>query len=274
MSHVELDDLCQKLFTVAEAGLESGGTFPPVCAVLEEKGQTQIYAADVEQVPDFRDQLEALKLRMKEISSSLPIRAVAFCADTILHRPGKAEQEGIRCCLEHSDGTSAARFKPYSRREAGGVEFGEPFSFPHEREILGLTGITLTPENETAMAAPTPQQICLAVDKVTPRGGPGFLVMEGPSDDYCQTAGGDGRFTAEWRQYSGTDFKHWVAGMPPRISERTVKIETNGAEVTVRENEVLSADHVKQILIAFAKGEDRPGFYVWRDASAKFRRGD
>ncbi|MGC4056287.1 MAG: hypothetical protein QM757_46395 [Paludibaculum sp.] len=170
MSQVELDDLCQKLFTVAEAGLESGGAFPPVCAVLEEKGQTQIYAADVELVLDFRDQLEALKFLMKEISSSRPIRAVAFCADTILHRPGKVEQEGIRCCLEHADGSTAARFKPYSRREAGGVEFGEPFSFPHDREILGLTGITLTPENEAAMAAPTPQQICLAVDNLNSSG--------------------------------------------------------------------------------------------------------
>jgi hypothetical protein len=133
----------------------------------------------------------------------------------------------------------------------------------------GLKGLTLSVEDKPPLQSPTLPQIQDAVDALTPQGGPGFMVLDGPKD-YAQAAGGKGAYTVEWRKYSGSKFKHWVAGIPGRPSKKNIAIPTNGFEVTVKENERLSASDAKVILAAFATGKQRPKEFAWRDVTERF----
>ena len=111
---------------------------------------------------------------------------------------------------------------------------GESFTADREREIFGFAGLALTLENQAPVRSPTPRQLSAAVDSLNPRGGPGFLILQGATQDYAQAAGGNGRFTAEWREYANGEFKHWVAGLDDTgKSEDSVEIETNGCAVSV-----------------------------------------
>jgi hypothetical protein len=134
----------------------------------------------------------------------------------------------------------------------------------------GLEGLNLTLEDQPVLRAPTIKQVHAAVHALTPRSGPGFLILEGRSQNYAQAAGGDGAYTAEWREYSGQQFRHWVAGVPGRPSKKEIAIPTNGFEVTVRENERLDAGDVKAILTAFADRKERPTHFAWRDITERF----
>lgn len=134
----------------------------------------------------------------------------------------------------------------------------------------GIPGLVLTVENRNILRAPTVPQLEDAVDALTPRGGPGFLILESPGEDYAQAAGGDGEFTVEWREYAGGTFQHWVAGLPFEGTPATIAIQTNGAEVTVQENESLVAEEVNAILAAFARQEGRPAQFLWREITGQF----
>jgi hypothetical protein len=134
----------------------------------------------------------------------------------------------------------------------------------------GLKGMTLTVEEKPVLRAPTMEQVHAAVDSLTPDGGPGFLILDGSCEDYAQVAGGDGAYTAEWREYSSAQFQHWVAGLPGRPSTRDIAIPTNGFQVTVKENERLDAAEVKLILTAFAEGKGRPARFAWRNVTERF----
>lgn len=134
----------------------------------------------------------------------------------------------------------------------------------------GIKGLTLTVEGQSAITAPTLKQLKAAVDRLTPRGGPGFLVLDGPNQNYAQLAGGDGVYTVEWREYQGNAFQHWVAGLRGLPSRKEVAVPTNGFVVTVLENERLSADNVKTILTAFAEGRGRREEFTWRDITDRF----
>src|SRR5689334_4155630 len=96
----------------------------------------------------------------------------------------------------------------------------------------GFLGLVLTLENQTPIDSPTLSQLTAAVDSLTPRGGPGFLILEAPSGDYTQAAGGDGKFTAEWRDHPNGKFRHWVAGIGETVSEEVVEVGTHDACVT------------------------------------------
>ncbi len=148
-----------------------------------------------------------------------------------------------------------------------------PFEVLDERGPReGMLGLKLTVEDEPDREAPGLESIRTAVDRMTPRGGPSFLVLEGRGEDYAQVAGGDGVYTAEWREYTGENFRHWVAGLPGVRGFGMVAIPTNGYRVTVRKNERLSAGHVKEILTAFAEGSPRPAEFAWRDISQRFTK--
>lgn len=134
----------------------------------------------------------------------------------------------------------------------------------------GLIDLTLTLENQPPLSPPTLAQLSAAVDFLTPDGGPGFLVLESNAGDYTQAAGGDGRFTAEWRMYSDCHFRHFVAGIPARRSVEDVEIPTNGSVVTVKENEILDPDDVKAILVAFTQTRRLPQSFAWRDITQRF----
>jgi hypothetical protein len=133
-----------------------------------------------------------------------------------------------------------------------------------------INGLNLTVEDRRPLQAPTLQQVYSAVDALTSRGGPGFLILEGAGEDYAQAAGGDGTYTAEWREYSGNHFRHFVAGVFGVPSEKEITIPTNGFEVTVKENERIGTVEVKEILAAFAERKTRPSKFAWRDVTKRF----
>jgi hypothetical protein len=134
----------------------------------------------------------------------------------------------------------------------------------------GLKSLTLTVEDKPVLRGPTLEQVLTAVDALTPRGGPGFLILEVPGENFVQAAGGNGAYTAEWRESSGGQSRHWVAGVPGQPSKEDIAIPTNGLQVTIKENERLDAADVKLILTAFAECKGRPAKFVWRDITERF----
>lgn len=134
----------------------------------------------------------------------------------------------------------------------------------------GVPGLTLQIEDQHLIHAPSLEQIAAAVDRLSPDGGPGFLIVESSNNSYAQCAGGGDAYCAEWRQYSGPHFAHFVVGRRGVPSNGTVAIPTNGFQVTVRTNERLSASDVKSILLAFATGRPRPTEFTWRETTHEY----
>ena len=139
------------------------------------------------------------------------------------------------------------------------------------RSVAEVDGLRLVVENEPVVSAPSPVQLRDAINRVTPRGGPGYMILEGRGQDYAQAAGGDGVYTLEWREYAGKAFRHWTAGDPGRSDTGEAVVLTNGYQVTVRTNERLGPDDVETILLAYCEGRGRPAQFVWRDATAMFQ---
>jgi hypothetical protein len=271
MPSAMLDQLSEDLVKFAQEALDEHGEFRPFGASIDGQGQLQYYAADDgTESSDFRSQIEILKRHLREISESGQIQATGICFDVILHHEDRPKQDAIRCCLEHADGEVLERITPYSKTESGAVEYGDGYTTDGQREIFGFAGLVLRLENQVPVHLPTLRQLAAAVDSLTPRGGPGFLILEGSTQDYAQAAGGDGRLTAEWREYSDGQFRHSVAGLMGEGADEEVEIETNGSIVTVRKNEVLTGDDVKSVLGAFAQGRGKPTQYVWRDMTSTF----
>jgi formate hydrogenlyase regulatory protein HycA len=127
--------------------------------------------------------------------------------------------------------------------------------------------ITLQVEDEVPVTAPTPEQVRAALARMTPDGGPGFIILEGRGDDYAQAAGGEGVFTAEWRESRGKGFRHWKAGRRGKPTKGKVVVPTHGARLTVQPNERLGGAEVETILLAYLAGESRPEQFEWRDIS-------
>jgi len=130
--------------------------------------------------------------------------------------------------------------------------------------------VTLQVEGEAIVTAPTPELVKAALARMTPDGGPGFIILEGRGDDYAQAAGGDGLFTAEWREYEGTGFRHWKAGQRGNAAKGKAVVPTHGAQLTVQPNERLSGGEVETILRAYLAGKGRPAQFQWRDISDLF----
>jgi hypothetical protein len=142
---------------------------------------------------------------------------------------------------------------------------------PDRHFYSGFDGFTLTLENHEPLLAPTLPEVLGAVDSLTPRGGPGFLVLDGVGGNYAQAAGGDGSFMVEWRQHSGRLFQHWIAGLPDQACSKQIRILTNDAFITVNENERLQAADVKTILEAFVCCKPRPSMFAWREITHELR---
>jgi hypothetical protein len=134
----------------------------------------------------------------------------------------------------------------------------------------GINKLQITIEGKPNFEAPTAAQLSEAVERMTPKGGPGYLILEDEREDYTQVAGGDGTFSAEWREYSEGEFRHFVAGNTEQSSDREVQINTNGAFLTVKENEQLTAPDITEILMAFTRKESRPDRFTWRDITTTF----
>jgi len=144
------------------------------------------------------------------------------------------------------------------------------FGCVDSRSQPGFSDCSLTLESRPIIANPTQAQIERAIQLMSPQGGPGFVILEGPGGDYAQAAGGDDAFTAEWREYRGEAFTHWVAGHRGLHRPGKVSIPTNGYKLTVKASERLRARDVAAILLAFARGAGRPDSYSWRDMTRVF----
>lgn len=134
----------------------------------------------------------------------------------------------------------------------------------------GFPGLRLEVEDQKPIPRPSVQHIADVVGRMTPDGGPGFVILEGRGKDYAQAAGGAGQFTVEWREYGADGFSHYVAGVPGGTATREVKIRTNGSPILVLENERLAAADVVAILTAYGRNAGRPSTYQWRDITARF----
>lgn len=134
----------------------------------------------------------------------------------------------------------------------------------------GFQGLRLEVEDQKPIPRPSVHHIVDAVDRMTPQGGPGFVILEGRGQDYAQAAGGAGQFTVEWREYGAGGFQHYVAGVLGGAATREVKIRTNGSQILVLENERLTAADVVAILTAYGRNVGRPATYQWRDITARF----
>jgi hypothetical protein len=137
----------------------------------------------------------------------------------------------------------------------------------------GLVGLVLSVESRPEIHAPKLDEILAAVDDLTPDGGPGFLILVRSDKDYAQTAGGEGSYILEWREYSGDQFRHLIAGhlaAPGSDRDDEIVVPTNGAYVTARANERLSAADVKTLLTAFSQEAGRPNSFAWRDMTVQF----
>jgi formate hydrogenlyase regulatory protein HycA len=127
--------------------------------------------------------------------------------------------------------------------------------------------ITLQVEDEDPVTSPTPEHVRTALARMSPNGGPGFIILERHGDDYAQAAGGDGVFTAEWREPMGEGFRHWKAGQRGKPTRGKVVVPTNGAQLSVQPNERLGRAEVQAILLAYLAGQGRSEQFEWRDIS-------
>lgn len=132
----------------------------------------------------------------------------------------------------------------------------------------GLHGLTLTFEGGYPLIAPTRSAIEASVERLTPDGGPGFLLLEHNAGDYVQAGGGNGVFTTEWRAHDETGFRHWVIGRAGPVSPEEILIPGNGRHFVVRAHERLSQADVKTLLTAFADRQPRPPAFGWRDITS------
>ena len=133
-----------------------------------------------------------------------------------------------------------------------------------------FSGLSLTLENVPAKISPTFSEVYAALESLNPSGGPAFLILEAADGDYTQVAGGDGLFTAEWREYRDKGFRHWVAGLADAPAVKAVRIPTNDAYLTVKENECLQVADVREIVEAFFHRKQRPSRFAWREITGEF----
>lgn len=130
----------------------------------------------------------------------------------------------------------------------------------------GYDGIEMIVEDKPNFIAPTLVQISDAVSSLTPDGGPSVLIIDRTGDCFAQIAGGDNKFTCEWRDFHPDSFQHWVAGRQSKQG-KLVRIPTNGYYVEIYENECLSGDDVIEILQDCAEGRNRSDKWTWRETT-------
>ncbi|MBI5759706.1 MAG: hypothetical protein HZA46_14405 [Planctomycetales bacterium] len=144
---------------------------------------------------------------------------------------------------------------------------------PAHNAVLGRENpnpkLLFSVEEEEPVRAPTVQQIRNAIARMRVNGGPSFAILESTSGSYTQIAGGDGLYTAEWREQLAEGFKHWIAGKDGD-NHSEIAIPTNGCQVTVKSNEQLNASDVDEIFAAFSETESRPTRFKWRDITDRF----
>ncbi len=137
------------------------------------------------------------------------------------------------------------------------------------------TGCVLQVEGRSPIANPTDEQIGTALSMLN-SAGPSFAILESPDKGYVQCAGAADRLTVEWRNGSGTNFKHFVGGKgtPKAVralfSRGTAAIQTSAARVMVRNDQVLTQEDARAVFVAFLHGKPLTGLLKWTDATSQF----
>lgn len=171
--------------------------------------------------------------------------------------------------LRHSRADEVVPFVVETARSLGLPVFD--WTTRHIHRPNGIADLELTLEDRFPHFRPTLQQVLDAARSLIPDGGPGFLILDRAGSRYIQVAGGKGAYAVEWRQYDGTAFKHYAAGLLHQNASTEIQIPTNGFHVTVKANERLSLKHVEILLSAFATGDAKPPAFTWRDITSRFR---
>jgi hypothetical protein len=129
--------------------------------------------------------------------------------------------------------------------------------------------LTLTVDGEAAIESPTPEQVCAAVARLA-AGGPGFIILDGPGDDFAQAARRRDGFTAEWREHLAQGVRHWKAGRAGSSAAGETAVPYDAPAFVERPNERLTAPEVSVILLAYLSCQVRPSQFTWRDITAMF----
>jgi tetratricopeptide (TPR) repeat protein len=130
-----------------------------------------------------------------------------------------------------------------------------------------IKGLEMTIGGRSAVVVSRLDLLNQVVDQMPADGSPCWISLSGPIHDSILVSGGNNVYYAEWEEYSGGEFRTWVAGLPGVPSEKKVSIPTKGYQERVRENECLGPSEVKTILLSFAKGKGRPNQFVWRETT-------
>jgi len=129
----------------------------------------------------------------------------------------------------------------------------------------GIKGLLLTVESKPVLKDPTLEQIAEAVDQLTTETPPTFVILEGRGEDYTQAASRGIGYVAEWRLHLGGKVKHLAA----RVREAKAQVDAQSL-MTESGNEYVSNSDVKQIMGAYARGENPPDQFAWQDMTAVF----
>lgn len=134
----------------------------------------------------------------------------------------------------------------------------------------GYRGFRLDLESGPYLIAPREDQVRDAVRSLSPEGDGAFLLVTAPGGNYAQVAGGRGEYVFERRDYGEGMFRHWAAGHGNPGASELHRVQTRGAHVEVRTNEVLSAEEACRLLLEFIQDRDLSPDFAWRDMTAEF----
>ena len=131
-------------------------------------------------------------------------------------------------------------------------------------------GVKLSVEDQGKIDAPSLREVMAAIDNLTPYGGPGFLILDGPGESYLQAAGGDGAYVVERRVCGDASFRHFIPGRREDPGAEWISVPTNGYSVMAHPNEELRLLEVKAIAEAYIEGGSQAAGFVGRDMSDDF----
>lgn len=121
-----------------------------------------------------------------------------------------------------------------------------------------------------------------AVKSLSARTNPStYVVIAGTNGTYCQAAGSQGRFIAEFRETFGEGLAHWRAAQMGSTDDRPTKVFYRqkcvhgthpplGCPLSAGVSDVLTVEDVQDILMHFVLHGERHPAYRWRDVTEKF----
>lgn len=96
--------------------------------------------------------------------------------------------------------------------------------------------------------------------------GPSVLILESNDGSFAQAAGGEGRYSAEWKDVNGNQWK--AARRNASATGKAMVHTSNRRFVPVTSNEVLSFHEASIVMAAYLEGRPRPEGLAWRKMEA------